>query len=76
MTTIVYAIPAGTSVSSCNAATCRRPIYWILTGAGKRMPIDASVPEGKVPTRSEPGQGIPHWATCPEATSFKKKATK
>lgn len=72
MSAILYAIPAGTSVSTCSAPACAKPIYWIRTGKGKPMPVDANVPEGRLPTRSEPGQGIPHWATCSEAESFKR----
>lgn len=73
MSRILYAIPAGTRLSTCSANTCQKPIYWILTGNQKRMPIDTNVPDGKAPTGSDPGQGVPHWATCPEAQSFKRK---
>jgi hypothetical protein len=73
MSAVLYAIPAGTRSAVCSAASCRKTIYWILTGAKKRMPIDVNVPDGKAPTDSEPGQGVPHWGTCSEAKSFKKK---
>lgn len=73
MTRILYAIPAGMQESTCSAESCQKPIYWILTANQKRMPIDANVPDGKQPTRSDPGQGLPHWATCPEAHSFKRR---
>jgi hypothetical protein len=71
MTRILFAIPAGTRPSLCSASSCRKTIYWIVTGNQKRMPVDVNVPEGKAPTRDEPGHGVPHWATCPEADAFR-----
>jgi hypothetical protein len=70
--TIVFAVPARTKVAICKAASCRKQIYWITTGSGKHMPIDCNVEGGKPPTGREPGHGVPHWATCPEAGTFKR----
>lgn len=70
---IFYAVPAGTPPAACKAASCRKPIYWIKTAAGKDMPIDADVPNGKAPTKTLPGHGVPHWGTCPEAAAFKRE---
>jgi hypothetical protein len=73
---ILFAVPKGTPPAVCKAPSCRKAIYWILTGSGKRMPIDVNVPDGKPPTKMLPGQGVPHWATCPEAQSFRKAAAR
>lgn len=69
---IFFAVPMGTPPSVCKATSCRKPIYWIETAKGKRMPIDCDAPGGKLPTRTDPGQGVPHWATCPEAKAFRR----
>lgn len=55
---IKYDIPPGASISKCSG--CDADIVWIKTAAGKSMPVD--------------GDGTPHWATCPNAKDFKKKA--
>lgn len=52
----VYEIPTGTPQRACNS--CRRPIFWIVTPAGARMPVD---PDGKT-----------HFATCPNAAAHRK----
>lgn len=72
MSGILYAIPIGTPASVCKAVTCRKRIFWIKTGKGNPMPIDVNVEGGKAPTGREPGLGLPHWATCPEAGTFRK----
>jgi hypothetical protein len=69
---IFYAVPIGTPPAVCRATVCRKPIYFIKTAKGKDMPIDCDVPGGKPPTGMLPGQGVPHWGTCPESKSFKK----
>jgi hypothetical protein len=70
---IFYAIPVGTPAAVCKNADCRNPIYYVLTGKGARMPVDAEVEGGKPPTKMLPGQGVPHWGTCVGAKDFKKK---
>lgn len=70
---IFFSVPKGTAPAVCKAASCRKAIWWIITGSGARMPLDVDVPGGKPPTKMLPGQGIPHWITCPESKSFKKK---
>jgi hypothetical protein len=69
---IFTAVPIGTPAAVCKAVTCKRRIYWITTGNGKPMPINCDVPGGKLPTGRDPGQGIPHFADCPEAGSFRR----
>ena len=72
---IFFTVLSGTPPAVCKAASCRKPIYWITTAKGNPMPIDCDAPGAKPPTRMLPGHGVPHWATCPEAKSFKKKVT-
>jgi hypothetical protein len=70
-----FAIPIGTTPSICRL--CRMyPIFWIEhTGKpskkypeGKRslLPISINEPRAKAPTSELPGQGISHFADCPE----------
>jgi hypothetical protein len=47
-------------------------VYWIETGSGKRLAIDASVPAGQVPTSAAPGLGVAHWSTCKDAQRFRR----
>ncbi len=44
----------GTFCKGCNAR-----IFWAITNAGKKMPLDA-------------GSLEPHWGTCPVAKHFKR----
>lgn len=69
---ILFAVPKGTEPAVCQAASCQKQIYWVLTARGKRMPVDVDTPNGKTPTRSEPGQGEPHWAVCPGSGGVQK----
>lgn len=56
MADLTFAIPDGTPKKECRS--CRAPIFWILTPAGKPMPVD---PDGKS-----------HFATCPDASKHRK----
>lgn len=67
-----FAVPAGTPIASCRS--CGRTIYWIVTGSGKRMPIDCTVPGAAAPTAKDGGQGVSHFATCPDANTWRKPA--
>lgn len=42
----------------CSHPRCRRRIAWMVTPAGKRMPIDRESLQ-------------PHWSTCPAAKEFR-----
>lgn len=72
-------------MAACTA--CRAPIRWLKTPNGRSMPLDLRPdPEGNViienglavlsPARamalSPEERFLPHWATCPEAASFRK----
>lgn len=46
------------SVGTCRAPSCRATILWCITRAGKRAPLNPD--------------GISHYATCPEAGSFRR----
>jgi len=64
---------------------CGQTIYWAHTQTGKAMPLDGPDPKGnvwvirrddgslRVVEQEEPGArlAMPHWATCPEADSFR-----
>jgi hypothetical protein len=54
---LTFDIPPGAPVSSCSG--CNADILWIVTRAGKRMPVN--------------GDGTSHFATCPKAALFRKK---
>lgn len=66
----IWTVPAGTPAGRCRG--CDRVIYFVKTKKS-RMPIDCSVEEGRTPTAVSPGEGIPHWATCPNAERFRTK---
>lgn len=69
-----YEVPAGTSASRCRAESCRAEIFWIETPAGKKLPIDCGPKaDGVTPTETRAGRGVPHWATCPAADSFRRR---
>lgn len=53
---ILFEIPQGAPPARCRG--CLQPIYWIITKAGKRMPVDPD--------------GTSHFATCPKAASFRR----
>ena len=78
---IFFSVPAATPQAECRS--CRAPIYWIITGAGHRMPIDCAVEGGSPPTDGRsvtgdqylpalPGRGVSHFATCPNAAQHRQ----
>jgi len=44
---------------------CGSPIEWWKTPAGKSMPMD--------PMNAGTDKAMPHWKTCSDAASFRKK---
>ncbi|MDI6872514.1 MAG: hypothetical protein QME79_14410, partial [Bacillota bacterium] len=58
------------AVATCRG--CGRPIDWIETPAGRRMPVDP----GRVTVVTDDGRVVtgrtPHWATCSEAENFRR----
>lgn len=74
-----FVVPARTPPAECRG--CKATIYWITTEAGKAAPIDCDVEGGVRPSRStaplggvqyNPGRGISHFATCPQAAGFRR----
>jgi hypothetical protein len=76
-------LPDGTQMSFfgigrevCRGENCNAEIFWVETEAGKMMPLDAK-PEKRA-TLDKAGQlkmidtYTPHWATCPDAESFRR----
>lgn len=53
------------NVTTCGSASrpgCGAPILWVVTKAGKKMPLN--------------GDGTTHWATCPKAIEFRREKNK
>lgn len=75
MTPNLQPIPAGSRESRCRS--CKAPIYWIRTAAGRPMPV--SVVDGEdghqPPSQDSDGYGISHFANCPHANSHRKGGT-
>lgn len=70
---------------SANCRGCGRPIEWVQTDDGKKIPLDLSAPiyEGRdgalvrvrlwpVDERRVMGPAVSHFATCPKAGDFAK----
>lgn len=51
-----FIIPVGTASRHCS--TCRATIYWIVTRAGRKMPVDPD--------------GTSHFATCAQAAQHRR----
>jgi hypothetical protein len=70
-------------VSHATCSSCRKPIIWTVTEAGKRMPVDAA-PTGKAtvlvrnpedpttPISKQRDVYISHFATCEHAAKHRK----
>lgn len=75
-----FTVPAGTRAAECEG--CKATIYWIVTEAGKRMPVHCEVEGGLRPLRyagKDPadraraaGRGISHFVDCPMAGHFRR----
>lgn len=74
-----FDVPAGTLESRCRS--CRRVVFWIVTDAGKRMPVDcdvaggmppAAADRGALPSSLAAGRGVSHFATCPQAGTWRR----
>jgi hypothetical protein len=59
-----FPVPAGTPAASCRS--CDEEVYWITTANDRKMPVDCTVEGGHAPTDRDPGQGVSHFATCPD----------
>ena len=62
----------------CTASTCRKPIEWVVTLKGKRMPVDHPLLVERVHERADKtlvtviDSGVSHFATCPDAGRFRR----
>jgi hypothetical protein len=57
---VVFRYPRGmrpTNAAPCRG--CRQLVLWVITEAGKKMPVDA--------------KGTSHFATCPQADRFRRR---
>ena len=76
-TTQWFTVPAGTPATECRG--CRQTVYWIITAAGHRMPVNCDVEGGLRPVRfggveaKDNGRGISHFVDCPQAGTFRRK---
>lgn len=73
-----FIVPAGTAPSECRG--CKATIYWIVTEASRRMPVNCDVEGGVRPRRwatgessTGSGRGISHFVDCPSAGQFRRK---
>ena len=64
-----FLVPEGTAATGCRS--CRAVAYWVTTAAGAQMLVDCAVPGGRAPTATEAGEGVSHFATCPQAKQWK-----
>lgn len=74
-----FDVPAGTRAAQCSS--CRATVYWIVTLAGKRMPVDCDIEGGYVPdgdwngggqALSPQGRGVSHFVTCPNRDQHRR----
>ena len=72
-----FDVPAGTPAAECSG--CKQTVYWIVTAAGNRMPVNCDVEGGLRPVRfgggaaKDNGRGISHFVDCPQAGTFRRK---
>lgn len=67
-----FTVPAGTPVAECRG--CGAPIYWVQTARGRLMPVICDADERcTVPTATEVGLGLSHFADCRDADRFRGK---
>lgn len=55
-----------------NCKACGKPIVFITTVAGKKMPCDAMVRAYEPDADGGKLGRIPHWASCPGAAGLRK----
>lgn len=74
-----FPVPFGTRADECKG--CKATIYWIVTEAGKRMPVSCDVEGGVRPHRvgdhfGSPervnGLGVSHFVNCPMANAYRR----
>ena len=67
MAVLRFDIPATVTPGSCSS--CRAPIVWIITKAGKRMPVDW---DSSTVELDGVRRGVSHFSTCPQADAHRK----
>lgn len=79
---ILFQVERDTPVTFCKR--CPQTIVWLRTRKGKMMPVDVAPDNVRVTLVREGGtevicmhvgapfEGTAHWATCPEAASFRR----
>ncbi len=65
-----FVVPEGTPIATCKS--CPFTIYYILTAAGKQMPVDCGTDGGRIPTATTQGRGVSHFATCAGAAQHRR----
>lgn len=51
---------------------CPATIYFVPTKNGRHMPVRCDIEGGAVPTKTEDGRGLSHFADCPGADRARK----
>lgn len=72
-----FRVPAGTRPSKCSS--CGAEIFWIehqgRTGKTSRIPVSIDA-EGRRPQDNQGGEGISHFADCPNADKHRRNRTR
>lgn len=64
---VVFEVPFDARVGSCMG--CGKGIVWIVTKAGKRMPVES---EDRLYGEREAKRGESHFGYCPAANTFRR----
>ena len=64
-------VPAGSPQTRCQKCNADK-LFWGQTKNKKLTLVDCAVAGAIVPTSTESGRGVSHFATCPEALGFKR----
>lgn len=67
-----YPVPAHIRPKKCTGKDCKASIYMIRTDS-RWMPVDCAAPGCVAPKGTEPGSGVSHFATCPNADTFRRE---
>jgi hypothetical protein len=67
-----FRVDASTRASQCRSCHAT-PVYWIVTGMGKRLLVDCDIAGGERPNGTKDGRGIAHFGTCPDSKMWSKR---
>lgn len=69
---IEFVVPDMPTISRCKARGCKADVVWVITAAGKRMPLSWHT----VRIRPEDGKRVAqsHFADCVAADKFRRSA--